>query len=302
MHWDDVRYFLALSREGSVRAAGAALGVSHSTVARRVEALEERLEVRLFDRTPDGYVLTEGGSQMVPGAQRVEREIATLERELLGQDERLEGKITVTCADTYLSELVLAELAPFCRACPEIDLELTSSYRAVDLSKREADIALRVHRLGKLPPGHLLGRKVATLHYANYVSVEHCERLDPEIVGESESRWLGWGDRKADELWASKTSYPAVPVWGAFGGVGLQMQATRSGMGIACLPCYVADRDPALRRLKKADVGPFFDIWMLSHPDLRTTARLQAARDTLARAFSELESLFCGLDVLPVEE
>ncbi len=85
MDWNDVRHFLALARCGSVRAAGASLGVSHSTVARRVEALETRLSARLFDRNRDGYTLTEAGRQMLPGAERVERELAALERGLVGQ-------------------------------------------------------------------------------------------------------------------------------------------------------------------------------------------------------------------------
>jgi len=293
MDWDDVRYFLALSREGSVRAAGSSLGVSHSTVARRVEALEERLEVRLFDRTPDGYTLTDGGKQMVPGAERVEQEMSKLERELLGQDDRLEGRITVTCTDEYLSDLIVTQLAPFCIEWPDLELEVINSFRAFDLSKREADIALRIQRIGKSPPPHLLGKKVARLYFSNYVAVEHRARLDPDSPG-SQPRWLGWSDRKTDEVWVAKTSYPDVPVWGSFQGVKLQQQAARAGLGIANLPCWIGDRDPALCRLAKEDLQPFFDLWMLSHPDLRDTARLQNAREFLAKALHDEAAFFHG--------
>jgi DNA-binding transcriptional LysR family regulator len=278
MDWDDVRYFLALARDGSARGAGATLGVSHTTVARRVDALEDRLAVRLFDRTPDGYVLTQAGQDTIGRAERVEGEMASLERALLGQDDKLEGLIRITCPDGQLSDLVITGLAEFCLQHPDIALEVTPSYRPFDLSKREADIAIRVMRVGKSPPDHLLGRKVATIYYANYVAKAHAARLDPEEVGNA-TGWLGWGPRDADELWVSNSSYPSVPVWGALLGTDLQLQAARAGLGIACVPCYAADRDPSLQRLKKDDRAAFFDVWMLSHPDLRDNARLRNARE-----------------------
>jgi len=96
MEWNDVRHFLALSRAGSVRAAGAQLGVSHSTVARRVEALETKLATRLFDRNRDGYSLTQAGRQMIPGAERIEKEMSALERGVIGKDEQLAGQVALT--------------------------------------------------------------------------------------------------------------------------------------------------------------------------------------------------------------
>ena len=161
MDWDDVRHFLALARLGSVRAAGASLGVSHSTVARRVEALECRLATRLFDRNRDGYQLTEAGQQMLPSAERVESELAALERGLTGQDDRLEGPVSVTCCDSYVSELLIEAFTPFCDAHPDIELHLVNDSRSFDLAKREADIAVRVLGLGDQPPEYLIGRKLA---------------------------------------------------------------------------------------------------------------------------------------------
>ena len=116
--WDDVRHFLALARTGSVRAAGASLGVSHSTVARRVEGLEERLSTRLFDRDRDGYRLTEAGRQMVPSAERVERELACIERGLAGGDARMSGVVSVTCCDAVVSSMLVPALARLCEHHP----------------------------------------------------------------------------------------------------------------------------------------------------------------------------------------
>jgi DNA-binding transcriptional LysR family regulator len=120
MDWDDVRHFLTLARSGSVRAAGASLGVSHSTVARRVEALEARLGARLFDRTRDGYTLTPTGRQMLAGAERVEREMDDLARGVVGADERLVGTVALTCSDNFVAGLLLGDLAAFCRTYPGI--------------------------------------------------------------------------------------------------------------------------------------------------------------------------------------
>ena len=113
--WDDIRHFLALARTGSVRAAGAALGVSHSTVARRVEALEAQLRTKLFDRHRDGYQLTDAGRLMIDGAERVEYEMAALERGVAGQDERLEGPVRVTCTDPFVAAMLVRDLSELWR-------------------------------------------------------------------------------------------------------------------------------------------------------------------------------------------
>lgn len=293
MDWNDVRYFLALSRLGSVRAAGESLGVSHSTVARRVEALEVQLAARLFDRSRDGYALTAAGRLMLPGAERVEREMAALERELAGQDERLEGPVRITCCDHYVSEMMLEELTVFCAAYPGIDLCITTDSRAFDLAKREADIAVRTLAIDDEPEAHLIGRKLVGIHCANYVATAHAHRLDPDVEGTA-PRWLSFDNRDFFCTMVATTSYPAVPVWGAFSSLALLMQATRAGLGIAMLPCYVADRDPALRRLARPDLRHVANLWSVSHPDLRDNARFRAARDCVVQALLRREPLFQG--------
>jgi DNA-binding transcriptional LysR family regulator len=151
------------------------------------------------------------------------------------------------------------------------------------LSKREADIALRLFRPGKQPAEHLLGKKLVSVAYGNYVATAHAERLDPELAG-NQTRWLGWVEPATDQSWVSQSSYPEVPLWGRFPSVELQQQAARAGLGITNLPCATADRDAKLKRLAKADVRAYFDVWMLSHPDLRDTTRLQRARELITHA------------------
>lgn len=293
MDWDDVRHFLALARLGSVRAAGNALGVSHSTVSRRVEALEERLATRLFDRNRDGYMLTEAGRQMLPGAERVESEMACLERSLVGQDERLEGTISLTCCDEYVAEIMMRDLASLCDTCPGIELCMINDSRSFDLSKREADIAVRILPMTAQPPEYLIGKKVAPVVCANYVAIEHAHRLDPERAGTT-PRWIAFDERKHVDALIAESSYPDVPAWGSFSSLTLMMQAVREGLGIAMLPCYAADQDPALRRLAKADTRQLADMWLLSHPDLRDNTRFQAAKACITGSFEGHQALFSG--------
>ncbi|MEM9187695.1 MAG: LysR family transcriptional regulator [Myxococcota bacterium] len=293
MDWNDVRYFLALARLGSVRAAGEALGVSHSTVARRVEALEAQLAARLFDRSRDGYTLTAAGHSMMPCAERVEGELAALERELAGKDERLAGTVRLTCCDEFVSDILLRELTAFCGTFPRIELGMTTDSRSYDLSKGEADIAIRTLQVSAEPPEHLIGRKLTEIYVANYVATAHTDRRDPEVEG-SHPRWLAFETRKYMEQMIAAGSYPTVPPWGSFSSIALLMQGAREGLGIAILPCYAADREPSLRRLRKPDLLHVANLWLVSHPDLRDNARFRAARDCVAQAIASQASLFRG--------
>lgn len=297
MDWNDVRHFLALARRGSVRAAGASLGVSHSTVLRRVEALEAELKARLFDRNRDGYTLTEAGRQMLPGAERIEQEMAALERGLVGQDERLEGTVALTCCDNFVAELVLGELVPFCAEHPDIELSFTTDSRAFDLAKREADIAIRTKARDALPPEHLLGRKVVPVCVAAYVAVEHAERLDPDAPG-ADSRWLAFEDRKVHRQMARRTPWGDLPAWGAFSSLELARNAALRGLGIVMLPTYVGDPTPGLRRLPRFAPLHLADLWMLCHPDLRDNARIRATRRRVVQALeahmARFDGTWCG--------
>lgn len=293
MDWDDVRHFLALARSGSIRAAGASLGVSHSTVARRVDGLEARLAARLFDRSRDGYTLTEAGLQMLASAERIEHEMAALERGLVGQDERLCGEVALTCCDNYLADLLLRELTRFCHAYPEVELCFTVDSRPFDLSKREADVAIRALARGAQPPEHLIGMRLAPVTLASYVATAHAESLAPEHDGTA-PRWVSFDDRKMQDAMIADSSYRHIPVWGSFSTFELLVRAACEGLGLVMLPTYVGDREPALRRLARPDLRHMGDLWLLSHPDLRDNARLRAIRAFIADAMRRHAGLFAG--------
>lgn len=291
MDWDDVRHFLALARSGSVRGAGATLGVSHSTIARRVEALEEQLGARLFDRSRDGYSLTEAGERLLPGAERIERELAAMERRVAGQDERLDGSIRITTTDPFVADVLLEPLGRLCTEHPGLELHLDCNRHNRDLSRREADLAIRAIALDATPPEHLIGTRLAPIVLANYVARAHAHRLDPD---DPTTRWAGFSDAGLHRVLVERSHYPNNPTWGSFDSLSLMHRVARAGLGLVMLPTYVGDADPALQRLPHADLFHGADFWLLSHPDLRTNARLRAARRCLTEAFAASVDLFRG--------
>lgn len=293
MDWDDVRHFLALARTGAVRAAGAELGVSHSTIARRVDALEAHLATRLFHRHTTGYTLTEAGQQMVAAAERVEQEMAELDRSLAARDERLAGPVSITCADHVMAAIVLEGLASLIDAHPGIEITLTVDVRPFDLGRREADVAIRSQARGSQLPGWLVGRQVGPVVLASYIASAHQETLDPEKHG-TRPRWLGYEDREMQNTILARCSYPHLPIWGSFVSLELVLAAARAGLGLAVLPTYVGDRDPALQRLSRPDLTPVADLWVVSHPDLRDTARFKAVRSQIVESLLTRRALFEG--------
>lgn len=293
MDWSDLRHFLALARTGSVRAAGGQLGVSHSTVARRIEALEEQLGARLFDRSRDGFTLTEAGRRILPGAERVEAEMAALEREVVGRDERLEGTVSITFTDRSIAGHAMPALADLCRQNPGLELQLTIDRRNFDLSRREADIAVRAVECGHSPPEHLLGSRLGPVVLACYVGRDHVERLDPDVPG-SQPRWAGYSDREVLTYVAGLGPHAQVPCWGSFDASDVLIEAAVQGLGLIMVPTYMGDCEPRLARLKRPALQHMADFWLLSHPDLRTNARLRAARRCLVEAFDTLGPVLRG--------
>lgn len=277
MNWDDVRLFLALARSGSARAAADALAVSHTTVARRIEQLESTLQVRLFDRDVRGFRLTEAGEAMLGSATRAEDALMAAQRQLQGRDTQLTGEIRLTCSDVIVDHLLMPGLADFSRQYPEIDLTVMLSNDLFDLARREADVAIRVLRVDSMPPEDLIGRKVLTLRSSYYAAPSYLAKHDPTHSA-SGARWIGWSDRERNPDWVRRSPFPDLPAFGCFNDPKLQAQAALHGMGLAVLPCFIGDDVAGLQRVGDTEPYDSFDLWVLSHPDLRDTARLRVFR------------------------
>ena len=306
LRWDDLRLFLAVARSGSARAAGTELGLSHSTVARRIEECEARLGATLFDRIASGYAITATGERLVGHAESMERTALAAERLVAGEDDRLEGDVRVTLPLSLACGPLMDDLVGFARAYPRIDLELETSDALLDIARREADIAIRFQRLGEAPPEHLIGRHVGVSCNAAYASAAYlrghaldagsgARGADDDRPGAGtdgrgdepappEARWLGWGEGVRRPPWIGATALPELLSRHRFDDPMLQLHAARAGAGLALIPCMLGDADPALVRVPGTAPMALFDIWILSHPGLRDMARLRAMRDWLVAA------------------
>lgn len=276
LRWDDLRIVLAIAEAGSLAGAGRQLGVSHATVFRRLDGLEERLGVRLFERLPEGYAPTPAGEDLAAAARRVETEVLEAERRVQGRDLMPSGTVRVTTTDTLYAGLLAPVLAGFRRAHPAITLEVTVSNRVHDLSRRDADVAIRP---SDRPPEALVGRRLGRLRQAVY---------GPAGAGQAAALaaadWIGPDDTmgyRTLERWMAGTGYAERCVL-RLDSVLAMATAVRCGSGIAVLPCYLADADPGLQRLGE----PVEDLWLLTHADLRHTTRIRALLDHVAAALA----------------
>jgi len=278
-NWNDLRVFLAVARTGSLSGAARVLGVNHSTVFRRVAAFEEALGVRLFDRLPNGYQLTPAGEELRDGTLRVEDEIAGLSRKVSGQDLRLSGTVRVTTIDMLALWLLPRHLAAFRAAYPGIELEIAVSNAALNLTKREADVALRI---GNEPPETLIGRRVGRLVFAVYGSRGYRARR-PQKGLESHD-WIGFDAEHAPLARRFARFLPDVRPVCRVNSVAVAIAAAKGGIGLAPLPCGLADMEPDLVRIGPLPEDFSLDLWLLAHEDLRRTARIRAFLDFLAEA------------------
>lgn len=295
--WDDLRFFLAVAKTGSLSGAARHLGVTHSTVFRRIGAFETGLGVRLFERLPGGYVLTAAGEDMAEAATRIEEEIAALGRRIAGRDIRLSGTLRLTTIDMLALWLLPRHLALFREEYPGIEIEIATSNAALSLTRREADIALRI---GNTPPETLVGRRVGRLVFAIYATPELRDRVaaagggDGSHDGYRAADWIGVDSEHEALARRFERFLPGVrPVYRT-NSIASAVEVARAGLGLATLPCGIADREPGLVRVGALPEEFTLDLWLLTHEDLRRTARIHAFMQFLSEALKREADLLEG--------
>lgn len=286
LSWDDFRYVKAIADTRSLALAADLLGVNHSTVFRRLGQIEQQLGSRLFERNRGGYGLTSCGEQMVELAARMSEEIVNFERRATGRDLRPSGELRVTTSDLVLRHVLLEPLVQFRHAYPDIVLELLISTQVLNLAKREADIAIRT--VYQTPPDDLIGSKIADLGWAVFGTSEQGEQpFDLARAGRagdwvalldqaSVTRMARWYRHNVDE---SRIIYRANTM------VGLA-EAASAGMGLALLPSYIAHAFPQLIQLSPMLPELQGELWVFTHPDLYSSARVRAFFDFCTAEFS----------------
>ncbi len=279
LDWNDIQYCLAVVREGSVTAAARALDVNHTTVSRRISALEKQLNVRLFDRSTAGWLITPVGEQVLKSAEAIADEVNTIQRQVLADSQELSGTLKVTAVDLTIQRVLQPALKAFCKKYPDITIELISSEDPFNLSVHEADIAFRVTND---PPPNVLGKKIADFAYGIYGTRELAERISKGDSTVGTIMWLS-DQRRPPPQWKEK-GFPDLPVRYRVNSLNVTHDLVRHGHGIAQLPTGLGEMDPLLSRIPCEHVDEPMGFWVLSHIDLRTTARIRIFRDFMLEA------------------
>lgn len=277
--WNSFKLVLAIHRTGSLASAAQELGIDHSTAYRRLNALEASLGVRLFERLNGGvYEATGAGQQMGATAERIDDEVLALDRDILGRDRRLSGRLRVTCSESIAYRLLPQDLARFRFAYPNILVELVIANQIYNLTQREADIALRAAH-PKDPA--LWGRKLADTAWTFFASPEYIQEIGGNLATATDAarcNLIGaeWGLRGIaqaewiDAMAADRIVYRTNSLLN-------QMVAAKAGIGLALLPCYLGDAEAGLARALSRPIDELQgELWIVTHADLKRTARVRA--------------------------
>jgi len=273
LDWEEVKSFAVVAEAGTVRRGARQLGVHHSTVSRRIDNLEHALGTKLFDRRPEGYILNTTGEEFAAAVRECGVRLNDAERHISGLDRDLSGAVTVTMAGPLAVHVFGPRLAEFANAYPDIEVRIITTTNVLDISRREADVAIRIDNN---PPESLIGKRLFPYYQTVYATQEYLNSQDFENEPET-ARWISWRDSKDRyPQWTKETGFGAVPLWGYFPDPSLQQSAARGSLGLAMLPCVIGDNDPQLVRASSRKPTKARDIWLLTHNDLRRTARIKA--------------------------
>jgi DNA-binding transcriptional LysR family regulator len=287
--WDDFRLINAVAETRNLPAAAARLGIDHSTVFRRLRQVEALLGIPLFERHRSGYTLTQAGEEVAALAARVDEDITAVTRRLSGQAPAPSGELRLATSDSLLSDLLMPMLLRFREKHPAIRLDLVTGNAALNLSRRDADVAVRAT---DAPPDTLVGRRAARIAWALYC------RAGMEPVGDpvAEASWVSLGDNLAamKVVRFARSAIAPERMAGRFDTVLGVAHAVAAGLGIGHLPCFIGDVWPQLVRLAPPEPEYASDLWLLTHPDLRYTPRVRALLDSLAESIAQKRPLIEG--------
>ena len=290
--WDDVRYFLAAAREGSVRGAAKHLGVNHATVLRRIAQLEERLGAQMFEKLPSGYRLTAAGDEVVELATQMEASSHQLETRVFGRDQSVRGLLRVTLTLPLATHLLMPDLVDFARLHPDIEMDILSSSELANLTNRDADVAIRVVYDRKALPLNLRGLKGPELFGGVYMSRALLTAWRASVA--DPVRWIVVSSHGIPE-WASAGEVDTSGVPFRVTDIEAQIPAVQQGLGVTTLPCFVGDADPLLVRVPGTELHLYGTLWLLTQGETGKTKRVRLFTEFVSRRLAAHAPLLAGL-------
>ncbi|NBC38149.1 LysR family transcriptional regulator [Novosphingobium sp. FSY-8] len=289
MDWDDLRSFLAIARQRSLSGAARELGLRQSTMSRRLAALEAKSGARLLQRTPRGYDLTPLGEAVLGNAERMEAEAIAIERAVQGRDVALSGTVRITTVEVLSNLLLPGAIAGLRAKYPGIQVDVLTDSRALSLSKREADLALRMTRF---EGGELVSRRVARMPSALYASPDYLAAHGHDLTAPGHALITVAEDQahQPEAQWLTETA-PGGVVALRTNSRDTQLAAARAGIGLACLPRFLADQATGLERIPTRTAPPLREMWLGVHADLRHMPRVRALIEALDSQITRLRPL-----------
>jgi DNA-binding transcriptional LysR family regulator len=294
LDWNDLRYFLAVCRAGTLAGAARTLRVRHSTVGRRVEALEAALGVSLFIHAPDGFVLTGAGSEIVPLAEEIERAVVAVERRVAGGDKRVDGVVRITTSEAF-SGFLVRRLSELQAQHPTLIVEVLSGNASLDLSRREADLAIRFVETTQLD---LICKRLCDVGWSLYASENYLARS--EMIPGTAVDLARHDIISFDETMARSPGAIWLDEHKAGGRVVVRsnsivsaLNAAIAGMGVTVLPCFLAEVEPSLRRLTD-EILASRAMWLVFHPNVVQIRRVRTVIDFVSAIVGREAAAFRG--------
>jgi DNA-binding transcriptional LysR family regulator len=289
--WDEHRLVLAIHRGGTLRAAAEYLGVTHTTVSRRLATLEQDQAPSIFVRSDRAYKVSEYGRQRVAIAEQIEALDFAAGRLERGASGALSGPLSLSVPHAFLQFVLMKDIAAFAAAHPDIQLTVAGSDAFADLDRGQADVVLR----GQINPDpHLVGRMISTVGVSYYANANYLD-----ATPHTHLKWIASvaasESRSQPQNWLSQSPYPHAPIGLIIDDIISRYQAVSQGLGLGRLACFMADADPNLVRISKSDPKQLYELWVLTHPDLRATPKVRALMRWLGDALKPKRESLVGI-------
>jgi len=284
LDWNSLKIFLSIAETGTLMGAAQQLSLSNSTIFRRLNAFEEEVGSRLFERINGDYELTETGEEMLVLAKQISHSFEGIERHIIGKDILPQGTVKITAPSSFAHNFLPRHLIEFKKLYPDIKIELLVSNLELNMSGRQADIALRIT---PSPPDHLIGRKIRNIKWGIYASECYLEKFghpisitdlsDHQLIGAAGTLRTNpaffWLDKKySKNIEMRSDDFTTIS------------HLTEAGFGLTCLPDEL--KRPNLKRLFTYEAGGENTLWILTHPDLRKVERIKLVMKYLATVIS----------------